>query len=224
MSLATPVTPNNCFPPTTLPGQTRPTSPGSPATAWWRRSLSRRVASGIIGAGVLGCAAGIEIARAWTDAPQLGVEAERVVGGAVVALFVTAALGLLTRASMLTSVAVAAVFALAAHGGTLVLEGELVGSLFLGIAPIVALLAHVTFAVDDGIESTAAREAFMRARMLALWTTTSRRRTARAAPLAASPTPLAMRASQVTIIDAWVKTPSSSSLGSETPRSCASSA
>jgi hypothetical protein len=173
---------------------------------------------------VLACAAGIEVARAWTDAPHVGAEAEQVVGGVLVAMFVTAALALLIRAVGFASVAVAAVFALAAHGGTLVLEGELIGALLLGLTPFVALLAHVTFATDDVMETAAARDAFMRARMLALWMKTSRRKTVRAAPLAASPIPLAMRASQATIIDAWATEPRSSLRGSATPRSCASNA
>lgn len=204
MTLATPVTPSRFLRP---------------------RTVSSRVAAGAIGASILGCAAAIEIARAWTDAPHVGAGAEQVVGGVVVALLVTAALGLAVRAAALSSVAVASVFALVAHGGTLVLEGELCGALFLGIAPLVALLAQATFAVDDALEATAAREAFMRARLFALWMKTSRRRqTASGAAPAASPIPLAMRASQATIIDAWVKTPSSSSRGSATPRSCASNA
>jgi hypothetical protein len=208
MTPATPVTPNN-------PCRTTP---------WYRRPLPSRSAAGIAGATTLVCAAGIEVARAWTDAPHVGVEAEQVVGGIVVALFVTAACGLLARSSVFASVVVAAVFALVAHGATLALEGEMIGTLFLGLAPFVALLGHMTFAVDVVFETTAARDALMRAKLLALWMKTSRRRTVRAAPLAASPIPLAMRASQATIIDAWVKKPSSSSSGSATPRSCASNA
>lgn len=142
----------------------------------------------------------------------------------VVALFATAAFGLFARVRFLASVTVAAVFALVAHGGTLALSGDMVGALFLGLAPLVALLARITFAPDDVSETATARETLARARMLALWMKTSRKRTARAAQPAASPIPLAMRASQATIIDAWAKKPSSSSSGSATPRSCASSA
>jgi hypothetical protein len=221
MTLANPVTPNKSFRPSA------PTMRPTPATAaaWWRRTVSSRVAAGAIGASVLGCAAGIEIARAWTDAPHVGSAAEQVVGGVVVALFVTTAFGLLLRAEELSSLAVASVFAMVAHGGTLVLEGELCGALFLGIAPLVALLAQASFAVDDALEATAARDAFVRARLFALWMKTSRRRrTADVAARVASPIPLAMRASQATIIDAWVKKPSSSSPGSATSRSCASNA
>ena len=218
MTLATPVTPNNCFRPSAA------LTTKAPATPWWRRTLPSRVAAGVIAASVLGCAAGIELARAWAAPPHVGAEAEQVVGGVVVALFLTAALGLVMRVSGLERVAVAAIFALVAHGGTLVLEGELVGALFLGVAPVIALLTHATFAVDEAEETTSARDALMRTRLLALWMKTSRRRIAPAAALAASPIPLAMRASQATIIDAWVKTPSSSSPGSATSPSCASTA
>jgi hypothetical protein len=208
MTPATPVTPTHC----------------RRTTSWYLRNVPSRTAAGIAGAATLGCAAGIEIARAWTDTPHTGAEAEQVVGGMVVALFVVAACGLLARSSLFASVLVAAVFTLVAHGATLALEGEMIGTLFLGLAPLVALLGHMTFAVDVVFETTAARDALMRAKLLALWTKTSRRRTVRAAPLAASPIPLAMRASQATIIDAWVKKPSSSSSGSATPRSCVSNA
>jgi hypothetical protein len=224
---ATPRTPNTCFRPAapTAHATTAARATTAAAGAWRSRTVSSRAAAGAIGATVLGCAAAIEVARAWTDAPHAGAAAEQIVGGVVVALFVTAAFGLLVRADALSSVAVASVFALVAHGGTLVLGGELCGAIFLGIAPFVALLAQATFAVDDALETTAAREAFARARLLALWMKTSRRRrTASAAARAASPIPLAMRASQATIIDAWVKTPNSSSRGSATPRSCASNA
>ena len=198
--------------------------PVTPPTPWYLRSVSSRTAAGIAGAATLGCAAAIEVARAWTDSPHPGAEAEQVVGGIVVALFVVAACGLLARSSVFANMVVAAVFALVAHGATLALEGEMIGTLFLGLAPLVALLGQMTFAVDALLETTAARDALTRAKLLALWMKTSRRRTVRAAPLAASPIPLAMRGSQVTIIDAWVKKPSTSSSGSATPRSCASSA
>jgi hypothetical protein len=221
MTLATPITPNNCFRPSALP---EPAARSPRRTPWLRRSVTSRAAAAISGAAVLGSAAAIEVARAWTDAPHPGVEAEQVVGGFVVALFVTAAFGLLARSRFFGSVVVAAVFALVAHGSTLALEGEMIGTLFLGLAPIVALLGHVTFATDEELDATAARDALMSAKLLALWMKTSRKRTVRAAPRAASPIPLAMRASQATIIDAWVKKPSASSSGSATPRSCVSNA
>jgi len=195
-----------------------------PVTPFWKRTLPGQVVAGIASSAVLACAAGIEIARAWTDAPHVAVEAEQAVGGLVVALFLAAAIGLAARSRVLASAAVPAVFGLVAHGGALVLEGAPVGALYLGIAPVVALLAHATFARDELMETAAARDVVMRANMLALWLKTSRKRTVRAAPLAASPTPLAMRGSPATIIDGWAKTPSSSSHGSATPRSCVSNA
>jgi len=182
----------------------------SRAASFWSRPVASRVVAGIASAAVLACASGIEIARAWTDAPHVAAEAEHALGGLLVALFTVAAIGLGTRNRVLASAAVPAVFALVAHGGVLVLEGELVGALFLGIAPVVALLAHATFASDELMETAAARDAVMRANMLALWLKTSRKRTARAAAPVASPIPLAMRASRATIIDGWEEMPSSS--------------
>ena len=182
----------------------------STTASFWRRRVPSRVVAGVVSATVLACASGIEIARAWTDSPHVAAEPEQAAGGLLVALFTVAAIGLGMRNRVLASAAVPAVFGLVAHGGVLVLEGELVGALFLGIAPVVALLAHATFANDELMETAAARDAVMRATMLALWLKTSRKRTARAAAPAASPIPLAMRASQATIIDVWETTPSSS--------------
>jgi hypothetical protein len=214
MSLAMPVTPNNCLHPTVLA-----TSKAAPV-AWWRRTLRGSVAAAVIGAVTLAGAAGIEVARAWTSGPRAGAEATQVVGGVLVALFVVAAVGMAARARAMTGVIVASGFALFAHGGTLVLEGEVIGALFLGLAPVLAVLSNVAFAPS----SVPQRDPAAGARLLALWMKTSRRKTAPGARRAASPTPLAMRASQATIIDVWVKKPSSSSSGSATPRSCVSSA
>jgi hypothetical protein len=188
----------------------RGTPLASPVASVWSRPVPSRIVAGIASATVLACASGIEIARAWTDAPHVGAEAEHALGGLLVALFTVAAVGLGMRNRVLASAAVPAVFALVAHGGALVLEGELVGALFLGTAPLVALLAHATFAIDELMETAAARDAVMRANMLALWSRTSRKKTARAAAPAASPIPLATRASRATIIDGWEEMPSSS--------------
>ncbi len=182
----------------------------SPATSLWNRPVPSRVVAGLASATVLACASGIEIARSWTDAPHVAAEAEQALGGLLVALFTVAAVGLGMRSRALAGAAVPAVFALVAHGGALVLGGELVGVLFLGVAPLVALLAHATFASDELMETAAARDAVMRARMLSLWLRTSRKKTARAAAPVASPIPLATRVSQATIIDGWEEMPSSS--------------
>jgi hypothetical protein len=155
-------------------------------------------AAGWVGAAVLGSSAAIELARAWTRAPGAAAEASDAMGGIVVAVLIVAAFAVATRARALANVAVAAGFVLVAHGGTLVLDGQTVGSLFLGIAPVAAVLSHAAFTV----ESAERREEARAARMLALWNKTSRRRTAPAARPVASPIPLAMRASQATIIDA----------------------
>jgi len=94
---------------------------------------------------VLASAAGIEVARAWTTAPGPLAEVGHAVGGVMVALFCVAAMGLAARSRALGGLAVASTFALVAHGVTLVMEGQLIGALFLGIAPLVGVLAHVTF-------------------------------------------------------------------------------
>jgi len=170
----------------------------SATPAWWQRSVRSSVAAGWLGATVLGTAGVIEVARAWTTTPRAGAEASHVVGGMVVALLGISAFALGARARAFTGVSVAAAFALVAHGGTLVLEGQTVGALFLGIAPLVALLSHVAFTTRPADE----RAAVSGAKMVALWMKTSRRKTAPAARRVASPIPLAMRASQATIIDA----------------------
>jgi len=150
-----------------------------------------------VGAALLATSAVIEVARAWTNAPHTGAEAAQVVGGIVVALLIVAAFALATRARAFAHASTAAGFVLVAHGGTLVLEGQIIGALFLGLAPVVALLAHVAFAPNAADQHAAAASA----RMLALWMKKSRR-IAPTAPPVASPIPLAMRASQATIIDA----------------------
>ena len=178
--------------------------------SFFHRRVPRRVVAGVASATVLACAAGIEIARAWREAPHAAAEADQAVDGLLVALFMAAAFGLAARSRTLASATVPAVFGLVAHGGVLVLQAELMGALFLGIAPVVALLAHATFAADDVIETAAARDVVVRANMLALWLKTSRKRSVRAAPRAASPTPLATHESPATTIDDWATAPSSS--------------
>ncbi len=107
--------------------------------------MSLQLAGGIVGATVLASAAGIEIARAWTTAPGPLAEAGHAVGGVMVALFCIAALGLAARSRALNGLAVASTFALVAHGAALVLQGQVIGALFVGLAPLVGVLAHVAF-------------------------------------------------------------------------------
>jgi hypothetical protein len=121
----------------------------APVTPWWRQAVGAQSAAGVIGAALLGSSAAIEIARAWTSAPRVAAEASHALGGLLVALFVVAAIGLGLRARAVGGVVVGAAFALVAHGATLALQGELVGALFLGVAPVAALLAHVAFLQAD---------------------------------------------------------------------------
>ena len=107
--------------------------------------MSLQLAAGIVAATVLASAAGIESARAWTTAPGPLAEAGHAVGGVMVALFFIAAMGLAARSRALNGLAVASTFALVAHGATLVLQGQVVGALFVGLAPLVGVLAHVAF-------------------------------------------------------------------------------
>jgi hypothetical protein len=86
---------------------------------------------------------------------------------------------------------VAGAFALLAHGGTLVLSGSTVGALFLGLAPLVAMLTNVALARPTAMVTTPWE----------MRTTAPTLKTARVALPAASRIPLSMRASQATIID-----------------------
>jgi hypothetical protein len=107
--------------------------------------MSLQLAAGIVGATVLATAAGIEIARAWTTAPGALAEVGHAIGGVLVALFCVSAMGLAARSRPLGGLAVASAFALVAHGATLVLQGQVIGALFVGLAPLVGVLAHVAF-------------------------------------------------------------------------------
>lgn len=111
--------------------------------------MSLQLAAGIVGATVLASAAGIEIARAWTTDPGPLAEASHAIGGVLVALFCISAIGLAARSRPLHGLAVASTFALVAHGATLALQGQTVGALFIGLAPLVGLLGHVAFAAAE---------------------------------------------------------------------------
>jgi hypothetical protein len=155
-----------------------------------RASVSPQVAAGIVGASVLGCAGAIEIARAWTTAPPFLAEAGHAIGGAMVALFVLAALGVATRSRPLGGLTIASSFALLAHGLTLVLQGQPVGAIFIGLAPIVAVLAHVAF-----LPTPIAPVPPSSARIDIAWAIAkSRQRTARTARRAVSPSQFVMHA------------------------------
>jgi hypothetical protein len=155
-----------------------------------RAAVSPQVAAGTVGATVLCCAAAIEVARAWTTAPHVFAEAGHVLGGVMVALFVLAGVGVATRSRPLGGLAVASSFALLAHGLTLVLQGQTIGAVFIGLAPIAALLAHVAF-----LPTPIAPVPPSSARIDIAWAIAkSRQKTARAARPAVSPSPIAMHA------------------------------
>lgn len=184
-----------------------------------RTTVRGSVAAGFVGGAVLASAAGIEVARAWT---RPGAESTHVVGGVLVALLVCAAGGLAVQARSLASLAVASAFGLFTHGAVLALQGDVIGALFLGLAPIVFMLAHVAFASPEATmhdawfdeatpeattaEATTAMTMAMAATAFAstapatLAIRTSQR-SARAARSVASRNRLAMRASPVTIIN-----------------------
>ena len=152
--------------------------------------MSLQLAGGIVGATVLASAAGIEIARAWTTAPGPLAEAGHAVGGVMVALFCIAALGLAARSRALNGLAVASTFALVAHGAALVLQGQVIGALFVGLAPLVGVLAHVAFLPTESAPIPPTSDRIDIAWAIAK----SRRGTARAAARAASQSHLAMHA------------------------------
>lgn len=155
-----------------------------------RSTLPGPIAAGLVCAAMLGSAALIEIARAWTTRPQLLAEAGHAIGGVMVAVFVLGAVGVAARARPLGGLVVASGFALLAHGVTLVLQGQLIGGLFAGLAPIVSVLAHIAFMPipDPPVAPTSAR-------LDIAWAIAkSHRKTAPAAARAASPSPFAMHA------------------------------
>ncbi len=144
--------------------------------------MSLQLASGIVGATVLGSAAGIEIARAWTTAPGPLAEASHALGGVMVALFCVSAIGLAARSRSLQGLAVASAFALVAHGATLALQGQIIGALFIGLAPLVGILAHVAFLATEFAPIPPSSDRIDIAWAIAK----SRQKTARAARLAVS--------------------------------------
>jgi hypothetical protein len=117
-------------------------------SSFWKHTIPSSAAAGWVGAAVLASAAGIELARAWTQRPAAGGDAAQVVGGFLVAIFVLGAFVLATRTRDLATAAVISIFGVLAHGGTLVLDGHVVGAMFMGMGPVLALLTHVTFRPD----------------------------------------------------------------------------
>jgi hypothetical protein len=155
-----------------------------------RPTVSLPVASGILGATVLSSAASIEIARAWTTPPGVLAEVGHALGGVMVALFLLAGLGLAARCRPLSGLAIASTFVMVAHGATLVLQGQLVGALFVGLAPVVAALAHVAFVEPQSKPAPPTSDRIDIAWAIAK----SRQKTARAARPAVSPSHFVMPA------------------------------
>lgn len=113
--------------------------------SFWKRKVPGNVAAGWLAGAVLVTAAGIELTRAWGQAAEARTEAAQIVGGLLVAILVLGALTLATRTRELALVVPVGVFGLLAHGSTLVLDGEVIGAMFLGIAPVLAVLSRATF-------------------------------------------------------------------------------
>ncbi len=118
-----------------------------PESSLLHRTTSRPRAAGLVGATVLVSIAAIEIARAWVDgtrAPSGTSEVSEVLSGALVALFVASAFALGVRARALAPLCLLTVYALLAHGSSLVLGGQVVGTIFLAVVPVVIALARGT--------------------------------------------------------------------------------
>lgn len=141
---------------------------------FWQKTVPSARAAGFIGATTLATAAAIEITRSWVGPPRVAAEIGHAISGVLVAVFVVSAFALVTRARALAPACVLAVYGLLAHGGALVLDGQTVGALFLGIVPLVALSGRAT--LDRGWQAT-------------LPTLPRFRASASAAPPAASPSP-----------------------------------
>lgn len=161
-----------------------------PALPWWQRTVPAPTAAAVVGATVLGGAAVLLVAQAWSEAPKPLAEATHVVGGMIVALLVVAACVVGTRTRALGDLVVAAAFSLAAHGASVLIQGASAGLLFVALAPVVAALGHLAL-----LPTPIAPAAPTSDRIDIAWAIAkSRRTTARAAARAASPSHLAMHA------------------------------
>ena len=153
------------------------------------RSISAVRATGIVGATILVSSAAIDVVRAWLAAPGVVGDLGQVLGGAVVALFVLGALGSALRAKELGGVAVASSFALLVYGAILVMQGQSIGILFVGLAPLSGVLTHITF------RQTPAPELVLSGTIDLGWAIAKcRAKTARTAARAVSRSPLATAA------------------------------
>ena len=118
----------------------------SPVPTFWKQTLSSTVVAGLLGATLLAMAGAIEIARAFTQPPQVGAEIENALSGILVVVFLVAAFAHATRLRTLGPVCILSVYTLIAHGGALVLGGHVVGAMFLGMAPLIAVCGRATMA------------------------------------------------------------------------------
>lgn len=159
-------------------------------TSWWRRTVTAPVAAGIVGGSLFVGAAALVVVQAWSARPRPLAEATHAIGGVSVALLVLAAVAVVTRARRLGGVAFAAALALAAHGVSLVLQGQTVGALLLGIAPIATALGHIALMPTPIAPVPPTRDRIDIAWAIAK----SRHQTARSARRAVSPSRLAMHA------------------------------
>lgn len=124
--------------------------------SFFAKRMSASRAAGFIGGAVFASAAAIDVARAWTSADRLSGphavvgtgqgtgEVSQILSGVLVALFLLSGFTLAVRAKVLAPVCVVAFYALIAHGSSLVLRGEVIGAVYLGIVPLVIALSRVT--------------------------------------------------------------------------------
>ena len=116
-------------------------------TSIFEKQMTARQAAGLVGGAVFASAAAIEVARAWTSSGRLPSgtgEVSQVLSGALVAMFTLSAFTLCARVKALVPACIVAFYALIAHGSALVLSGEVIGAVYLGIVPLVIALASVT--------------------------------------------------------------------------------
>jgi hypothetical protein len=179
--------------PAPAPGPSAPLGPAArrpaPSRRWWQRTVPLPAAAGVVGGVLLAASGALIVAHAWTWAPRL-TEVTQTIGGVIVALLAVAAVGVGTRARPLADLAAAAALSLAAHGASIAIQGSAFGALLLGLAPLVAVVAHVAFVTTPSAPAPPTSD-----RLDIAWAIAkSRRKTAPAAGRAASPNRLAMHA------------------------------
>lgn len=132
--------------------------------SFFAKRMSASRAAGLVGGAVFASAAAIDVARVWTSVGAMGSprlpagtsEASQVLSGILVAIFALSGFALAVRAKALAPICVVAFYALLAHGSSLVLSGEVIGAIYLGIVPLAIALSRVTMG-DAWHPSTRAR-------------------------------------------------------------------